>query len=419
MEPFSEVLINRLNDLEMNFKALAQRLREAGELMESAGRPVPQEILRELENSAERLEEIKRVVLKLSESVAGVPPTSELGSIKDLRSFMKSVSDTIEKQTSHRNNQQVACAVLEKVLTIAHVDGIEFAPLFQCQEKAREMRDSIAETAWPSIHPEAEALARGQHVFSELVKFVSFHDTLDDEEWERLQNLVSHSLGKPMGVAASRGKLIMSTSAPPTTQVPVCVSQPAIATEPKEEIGQTEKMAADEVPSARIESEGEGSHREETSAPVGVTADPPSQTLPVKGGEAVTELDNLEASGGPTPEPVGLPSLGDATSTDQLEFSPAPEPSGTATRVTTFEGTLEDIRYMLVLDLIDGKGMAKMLSNQIAAASRAAAGGDKKAAEDLLKAFINEVNAQTGKHISGAAPQLLLTDANGLLSQLQ
>ena len=51
--------------------------------------------------------------------------------------------------------------------------------------------------------------------------------------------------------------------------------------------------------------------------------------------------------------------------------------------------------------------------------SNAAAGGDKQTAEGFLKAFIKEVNTQTGKHISGAAPQLLLTDANRLLDQLQ
>jgi len=56
MPPFSEVLINQLNDLEVNFKILAMRLPEAGELLESLGRPVPQELLQELANSAERFE---------------------------------------------------------------------------------------------------------------------------------------------------------------------------------------------------------------------------------------------------------------------------------------------------------------------------------------------------------------------------
>jgi hypothetical protein len=419
MPPFSEVLINQLNDLEVRFKVLAKRLPEAGELLESLGRPVPPELLRELANSAEQFEEIKREVLKLSESVAGLPQPSELGSIRDLRSFMESLSDVIEKQTAHRNIQQAASSVLEKVLSITHVDGVEFAPLLPCQEKARELRSSIAETAWPNLHPDADALARGQHIFAELVKLVSFHDRLEDEEWGRLQDLVNHSLGKPLGLAASRGKLIISTSAPPIPQVPVSVAQQATATEPKERIVPTEKMATGGVPAAPIEDQGEDFHRGESSPPVDLTTAPHSQMPPVTGGKAVTELDNIEASRGLAHEPVGLSSPAGATSSYQLPSSPAPESSGIVTRVATFQSTLDDIRHMLVLDLIDSKGIAKALSSYINAASAAAAGGDKKTAENFLNAFIRQVNARTGKYISGVAPQLLLADANSLLDQLQ
>ena len=417
MAPFSEVLNNQLNDLEMSFKVLAERLPEAGELLESLGRPVPQELLRELANSTEQFEEIKREVLKLSESVVALPQTSELGSIRDLRSFMESLSAVIEKQAAHRNIQQAACGVLEEVLTITHADGIEFAPLFECQEKARELRDSIAETVWPDTHPDADALAAGRHVFSEFVKLVISNGRLEDEEWERLQHLVNHSLGRPLGLAASRGKLVIPTSAPPLPQVPVSVPQPAAG--PKEEIGATEEMAAGGVPPSGIDEQGDGFHSGETSASVDLPIDPPPQMPPVTADKAVTELDSLEASGGLAPEPVGLSGPSDATSTDQPHYSPAPEPSGVLTPGPTFEGTLDDIRYMLVLDLIDSKGMAKALSSKIIAASNAAARDDKKTAEDFLKAFIKEVNAQTGRHISGAAPQLLLTDANSLLGQLQ
>jgi len=419
MALFSEDLINQLSDLEMNYKALARRLPEAGELLESVGRPAPKELLRDLANSAEEFEEIKREVLKLSEPIAGLPQTTELASIRDLRTFMETVSGVIEKQAAHRNNQQVACSALDRVLTITHVDGIEFVPLIQCQEKARDLRDSIAKTAWPRIHPDTDPLVRGQHVFSELVKFVSLHDTLDDEEWERLQDLVSHGLGKPLGLAASRGKLVMSTSAPPPTPVPVSVAQPATATEPEEETDPTEKMVEEEVPPASVENQSEGSHGEETSAPVEVTADPPSQMPLVTGAEAVTELDNSDVSGKPAPELDGQTDLIGETSTDQLPNAPALELSRSDTTAGTFEGALDDIRYMLVLDLIDGKGMAKILSNKIVAASNAAAGGDKKTAEGFLQAFINEVNAHTGKNITGAAPQLLLKDANNLLNQLR
>ena len=361
MAPFSEVLINQLNDLEMSFKDLAHRIPEARELLENMGRPVPQELLRELTNSAEQFEELKREVLKLSVSVGGLPPTPELGSIRDLRSFMETVSEVIEKQSAYRSLQQAACGALEKVLTITHVDGVEFGPLLQGQEKARELRGSVAATAWPDVHPEAEALAGGQHTFSALLKLVGSHDELEDEEWGRLQDLVNQSLGKPLGLAASRGKLILSTSAAPMPQAPDSGPQPASEAGPKV----------------------------------------------------------VEFSGGPAPEPVGQPVPLGAAPNGQLPHSPAPEPPGLATPALTFDGTLDDIGYMLVLDRIDSKGMAKILSSKIIAASHAAAGGDKKTAEDFLKAFISEVNTQTGEHISGAAPQLLLTDANILLGQLQ
>ena len=87
--------------------------------------------------------------------------------------------------------------------------------------------------------------------------------------------------------------------------------------------------------------------------------------------------------------------------------------------VVTFQGTLDDITNTLALGLINNKGIAKALSSNINAASNAAAGGDKERAENFLNAFINQINAQTGKHISGVAPQVLLADANCLLDQLQ
>jgi hypothetical protein len=209
MAPFSDVLINQVNALETRFKFLARHLPEAGELLDSVGRPVPHDLLRELLNSGEQFEEIKGDVLKVSEPIAGLPRTSEIRSIKDLRAFMEAVSDVVAKQTAHRDLQQAACGELEKVLTITHVNGIEFTPLLQCQERARELRDSIAGTGWPDTHPEADALAGGQHVFSEFVKFVSLHNELEDEEWDRLQNLVNQSWGQPFGGGASRGEKVV------------------------------------------------------------------------------------------------------------------------------------------------------------------------------------------------------------------
>jgi hypothetical protein len=58
------------------------------------------------------------------------------------------------------------------------------------------------------------------------------------------------------------------------------------------------------------------------------------------------------------------------------------------------------------------------LADQINAAASAASAGQTKAESNILQAFRNLVNAQTSKHINGIAPQVLLADAESLISQI-
>lgn len=86
------------------------------------------------------------------------------------------------------------------------------------------------------------------------------------------------------------------------------------------------------------------------------------------------------------------------------------------TRVASFDSTLGDIANSLQLNLIESQGVANALSSKINAASAAAAGGDNKTATNILSAFVNQVNAQSGKHINGIATEVLIEDANYLIS---
>jgi hypothetical protein len=62
---------------------------------------------------------------------------------------------------------------------------------------------------------------------------------------------------------------------------------------------------------------------------------------------------------------------------------------------------------------VDNKGIANSLSQKIEAAQKAT----WVARNNILNAFKNEVNAQSSKHITGIAPQVLLQDADSLISQ--
>jgi len=96
-----------------------------------------------------------------------------------------------------------------------------------------------------------------------------------------------------------------------------------------------------------------------------------------------------------------------------IQVNSAPGAKSTVVAAATFPSTLADIDNSLSLGLIDNQGIANSLSQKIQAAQK----NSQPARNNELNAFINEVKAQAGKHISDSAVQVLLQDANSLLTQ--
>lgn len=80
--------------------------------------------------------------------------------------------------------------------------------------------------------------------------------------------------------------------------------------------------------------------------------------------------------------------------------------------VALFLRTLGDISTALASGGIDNQDIASSLTEKITNAKNAP---NKKTSNNIINAFIHEVNAQTGKHISTAAAALLIGDAIALL----
>jgi hypothetical protein len=112
----------------------------------------------------------------------------------------------------------------------------------------------------------------------------------------------------------------------------------------------------------------------------------------------------------------GIAGVG-STSTFDAQFNPSSASVPQVVRVATFDSTLADINNSLQLGLIDDEGIANSLSQKFQAAADAAARGQAEASKNILRAFKNEVTAQRSKHISDLAAQVLLEDADSLLSQ--
>lgn len=122
----------------------------------------------------------------------------------------------------------------------------------------------------------------------------------------------------------------------------------------------------------------------------------------------------FDVSGNPEPalSVIGIMSP-TSTQTLDIQYVSSTGATSTVTILATFQSTLADIQNSLQLGLIDNPGIANSLSQKI----QAAQGATAPARNNVLSAFINEVNAQSGKHITGMAPQVLLQDAASLLQQ--
>lgn len=73
------------------------------------------------------------------------------------------------------------------------------------------------------------------------------------------------------------------------------------------------------------------------------------------------------------------------------------------------------VRISRQLGLIDNQGLANSLAQKLEAANAAKGRGQTQVAMNLLRAFINEVSGQSGKHITTDVANMLIADANTLV----
>lgn len=124
----------------------------------------------------------------------------------------------------------------------------------------------------------------------------------------------------------------------------------------------------------------------------------------------------------PRPTISGIAGAG-SSSSFQINLTSSPGGISQVVQMASFQTTLADISNSLALGLIKNSAVAKVLSGIIDATSDAAAHGNKLLEKILLNGFRDTVNLLASKRggqlITGLAPEVLLGDANSLLSQLR
>ncbi len=198
-----DVISQRFNDLSGRLIRMAEELR-------GSGNPPDETVIQELAVSRQTFNDLSARALEVAGLLAVSPskPSEGVGSLRELESLLHSLAEAETRRAAEEDKKLLAINVLDHILGLAHRGAAMFQPLIDCQAKADALKQAIASLTWPDIHPEVEMLVQGRHPLAELFTLVKENESLDDDLWQLLEQEIAEAFGKPLSLAAARGRLI-------------------------------------------------------------------------------------------------------------------------------------------------------------------------------------------------------------------
>jgi hypothetical protein len=226
-------LAKRLAALSERFTSLAGALAQATQQLQSSGALPGESLIDEMTKLRTDFVDVRQRVLEAARSLSvNAPAMSELDSLKSLEPIVETVIQALaaqEKKAAMAEARTRVLAVLDRVLTVSHVDGPNFPALAQCLAKANEIRAAAMDPkAFES--EQAPAFLESTPAFAALLSIIEGRDALDDEKFAALDETVTQSFGRTLAVAAARGKLHIGS--PPPAKAAERPAPPPAAKEP-------------------------------------------------------------------------------------------------------------------------------------------------------------------------------------------
>jgi hypothetical protein len=230
-------------DLQRRIAALRTRFAEVGARAAAASRtlvataPPPEPLLQELSAVGAEFAVLRAAVLEQAASLVRPPAASSVTRLRDLESVTASVV-AAEEERVRRAAWDVAlenaAGVLDRVSALVHREDKEFPGLTECQAKARELQEALEGPPPEDVAQQTAALEARLHPFAALVTLAEGWNRLDDDRCASLQDVIAQSFGRPLGLAALRGKLGRQGEIPPAPAAPPppVVAAPTVAASP-------------------------------------------------------------------------------------------------------------------------------------------------------------------------------------------
>jgi len=227
----AEDLAKRLAALRERFTTLAATLTQTTQQLQASGTLPPETLVDEIAKVRTDFVDVRHRVLDAARSLSiNVPAMSEIDSIRALEPVLETVAQAQaaeEKKAALAEARARVMAVLDRVLTVTHMDGPNFAALVQCLTKAREIRQA-AQDPKAFDTENTPAFLESIPSFAALLSIIEGRDALDDEKFAVLDEAVTQSFGRTLAVAAARGKLAIGVSDPAAPRAaPAAAKEPA------------------------------------------------------------------------------------------------------------------------------------------------------------------------------------------------
>lgn len=173
----------------------------------------PQALLQQLNTLQTQI-----IELAATSNLSPLPAIGEQSSLKDLKSLLQKLAGSAPPSSTPIRNKAVQ--ILDRFLSLTHVEQPNFEALTGYQEQVRAFRTKILNTPEAYLPPDVKSLVAGRHPVAVLLTLLDRGNQLQDTEWVRLTEAVSQSLGQPMAIAASRGKLTFKAPSSPPPAAP-------------------------------------------------------------------------------------------------------------------------------------------------------------------------------------------------------
>src|SRR5881275_440337 len=214
-------LVKNLAALSRRFAGLAAKLAQAARELEGAGTLPPDSLLEELAAARDEFIDLRSSVLDAARTLAVTAPAqTAIDGLKALEAVVRALAEATaheSRRTTLADARRRVLAVLDRVMTINHVDDPNFAVLLEAQAKAREIRAAVLDPKGPTAES-AAAIMQSTPVFSALLTLIEGRDRLDAEKCAVLEDSVTRLFGPALTLAVTRGKLVAGGaggSAPP------------------------------------------------------------------------------------------------------------------------------------------------------------------------------------------------------------